>query len=69
MVGVVVAGTDFFTGVQNVIALCQSLSFSHITRLLEKKDSMNRLQLITNKLYKEEYEMFRTAKTVNKVRQ
>ena len=34
-----------------------------------KKDNMNRLQLITNKLYKEQYKMFRTAKTVNKVRQ
>ena len=39
---------------------------SHVTRLLKKKDNMNRLQLITNKLYNE---MFRTAKTVNKVRQ
>ena len=41
--------------------------FLHVTHLLEKKDNMNRLQLITNRLYKEQYEMFRTAKTVNKV--
>ena len=30
--------------------------------LLEKKDNMNRLQLITNRLYIEQYEMFTTAK-------
>ena len=40
---------------------------THNAFIGEKKDNMNRLQLITNKLYKEEYEMFRTAETVNKV--
>ena len=43
--------------------------FTHNAFIEGKKDNMNRLQLITNKLYKEEYEMFRTAETVNKVRQ
>ena len=43
--------------------------FTHNAFIAETKDNMNRLQLITNKLYKEEYEMFRTAETVNKVRQ
>ena len=43
--------------------------FTHNAFIGKKKDNMNRLQLITNKLYKEEYEMFRTAETVNMVRQ